>query len=54
MKLFNANKLTNRRYGAHSVFENTYHLVFSTKKRAKYLNVFTKIKIRNFLREYRN
>ncbi|MCG9876001.1 MAG: IS200/IS605 family transposase [Leptospiraceae bacterium] len=51
MKIFQIEKLDQKRIGSHTTFENTFHLVFSTKHRSRILDVKTKIKIRNFIRE---
>ena len=51
MKLFQIHKMSHRKIGSHTIFDNVFHIVFSTKHRSRNLDVITKIKIRNFIRE---
>ncbi|WCL49779.1 IS200/IS605 family transposase [Leptospira sp. GIMC2001] len=51
MKPLKINSLTTSRSGAQTNFQNTYHLVFSTRYREKTLDPITKIKIRNLIRQ---
>lgn len=43
--------MSHRKIGAHTIFDNVFHIVFSTKHRSRNLDVITKIKICNFIRE---